>query len=337
MQSALASSGFVAPVRTKYTMIGALGDYYYVPNTIFNGTTNLDICIPNGIVLQNADTTIANGNARIKNVIDFQVSRSAANQIAQTGGVSISSHSSGILCGRSNLISYYYAQVISGNENNVASNGVMGGTSCTTGGRGNAGIFLYGSACNAGGGNYNIVIGQNSNGGTFNDSNWVFGISAGTPSRSGLYSYAGGSFAANADCNHPTWMTIGAAGNTSTTATPITSSFNDGGQIGIPASTSARFNMRVVARTNTATGSWATAERMVTYNRGTTTSSMAINDIQTIGTDRGSNAGAWPAGWGFNIIADTSAGLLRVFVTGSAGTNVRWQVSLNNWLEVSYP
>jgi hypothetical protein len=62
---------------------------------------------------------------------------------------------------------------------------------------------------------------------------------------------------------------------------------------------------------------------------------MTISAVDTIGTDRGSNAGAWPAGWAFAITADTTNGALDLQVTGAAATNIRWVATIE-WAEVTF-
>jgi hypothetical protein len=73
----------------------------------------------------------------------------------------------------------------------------------------------------------------------------------------------------------------------------------------------------------------------VSWFKGTTAGSTSVTAVDTIGTDRGSNAGAWPAGWTLTITHDTTNGALDLQVTGAAATNVRW-VAVIEWAEVTF-
>lgn len=64
-------------------------------------------------------------------------------------------------------------------------------------------------------------------------------------------------------------------------------------------------------------------------------STALVGVVQSIGSDAGSDGGAPPAGWSVALTANTTAGTLRIEVTGAAATNIRWHadVTLN---EVTY-
>ena len=115
------------------------------------------------------------------------------------------------------------------------------------------------------------------------------------------------------------------------------SMFLDGGfyRIVVPANSSGVATIRLTARTNTAGAGWATGVRQVSWWRGVAVGTVTISAIDTIGTDRGSNAGAWPAGWALAITADTANGALDLQVTGAAATNIRWSAGIE-WQEVTF-
>jgi hypothetical protein len=148
----------------------------------------------------------------------------------------------------------------------------------------------------------------------------------------GMQSLASGLFAATGDNQGAHVVAFRATSD----ATP-SNLFLDGSssRIVVPVNSSGLVQIMLVGRTNTAGGKWATAVRQVSWNKGTTAGSMTISALDTIGTDRGSNAGAWPAGWAFNITADTTNGAIDLQVTGEAATNIRWSAVLR-WGEDTF-
>lgn len=148
----------------------------------------------------------------------------------------------------------------------------------------------------------------------------------------GQHAHGGVAFAAAGDSQH----SLVVARRATSDATPANIVLAEGsGRIVVPVNTSGIADIVLVGRTNTAGAGWATARRQVSWWRGTTAASMTISAVDTIGTDRGSNAGAWPAGWAVAITADTTNGAIDIQVTGAAATNIRWTTGIR-WQEVTF-
>ena len=92
----------------------------------------------------------------------------------------------------------------------------------------------------------------------------------------------------------------------------------------------------MVTRSNTAGGIWATGDRCVSWTRGVAASTTTISTVDTYGTDRGSNGGAWPAGLALTITADTTNGAIDLSFTGLAATNLRTGASILDFTEVTF-
>lgn len=129
------------------------------------------------------------------------------------------------------------------------------------------------------------------------------------------------------------------ASNTTTNATPLalvldgTTSFR---WITVPANSAGIADILLVGRTSTAGGAWATCRRQVSWWRGATPGTTVVSAVDTIGVDRGSNGGAWPAGWTPpTITADTTNGGILISPAGAAATTVRWHATVM-WSEVIF-
>ena len=161
----------------------------------------------------------------------------------------------------------------------------------------------------------------------------VFGGLYGLGYQYGQIARASGRFASNGDCQTSDMVARVATSN----ATP-TNLYLDGSsaRLTVAANSTGRCTIRFVSRSNTATGYWATGDRCVSWTRGVLASTTAISAIDTIGTDRGSNAGAWPAGMALTITADTTNGAIDIQVTGITATNLRNMVSISDFAEVTF-
>lgn len=149
----------------------------------------------------------------------------------------------------------------------------------------------------------------------------------------GQHAWAADAFASAGDAQRSHLV----ARNSTSNATP-TNLFLDGSsaRITIPANTTWEFEAHIVARTASATGTYAKFVRSGIISRNSTVGSTAIATVDTIGTDRGSNANTPPAGWAVAITADTTNGALDIQVTGAAATNIRWVAHIMI-TEVAYP
>ena len=106
--------------------------------------------------------------------------------------------------------------------------------------------------------------------------------------------------------------------------------------ITVPLNSSGIMDIMLVGKTNTAGAAWATCRRQVSWWIGATAGTMTVSSVDTIGTDRGSNAGAWPAGWTVpTITADTTNGGVLISPAGAAATNIRWN-AIVKWVEVVF-
>lgn len=149
----------------------------------------------------------------------------------------------------------------------------------------------------------------------------------------GMLAHASGRFAATGDCQRARFI----ARNTTTNATPATL-FLDGSAafIAVPANSSGRARVVIIARRATAGAESMTWVREVAWQRGVAANTITI-DVQTIGADRGVTGGVWGAGppWSAAIVADTINGGFAIQGTGAAATNIRWGSAID-WMEITF-
>lgn len=152
-------------------------------------------------------------------------------------------------------------------------------------------------------------------------------------SLTGQQTHGSGAFAAAGDCQVSRMM----ARRATSDATPA-NLFLDGSsaRLTVNANTTGRVTIRMVCRSATAGGHWATGDRVISWNRGVAAGTTSISTPETIGTDRGSNAGAWPAGLALSITADTTNGAIDIQFTGLAATNLRTGASILDFTEVTF-
>jgi len=315
-----------------------------------DGTDESVVIGPTGtgyISAQTPDGTTVGGNQRGSNSVDWQMSRTLVARVA-------SGTRSAVLGGRNNQASG--TDSIAGGAGCVASgtNSVALGESAFStglssvyvGSQGTAsGTASFGAGFSAtASGSGSVSIGSRCSGNTTSsvaigsDCSVTanFGVALAHHARSYLYSQlstASGVFAANGDCQ--TTLSLIARRATSD-ATPA-NLFLDGSsaRVVVPNNSCGVCEIKLIARTNTTGAKWASARRQVSWFKGVNNASLVISSIDTIGTDRGSNAGAWPVGWAFAITADTANGALDLQVTGEAATNIRWSAGIE-WQEVTF-
>ena len=149
----------------------------------------------------------------------------------------------------------------------------------------------------------------------------------------GQMALGAGQFAAKGDAQRSALV----AHNTTTDAT-ATSLYLDGASalLLIPANTSWLATVTFIARTATATATYASYTRTITVWRGVAVGTTVATTSVTMGTDSGSNAGLPPVGWVVTLAADATNGGLSLKGTGAAATTVRWVASVN-LVEVAFP
>lgn len=91
----------------------------------------------------------------------------------------------------------------------------------------------------------------------------------------------------------------------------------------VPQGTSMTVTVTVIARQDNNGLEKATFIRYVGINNTTGVVAL-IGAVETIGTDKGSNGGAPPAGWGVTIVANDTDKTLDVVVTGATDNTIRW-------------
>lgn len=298
------------------------------------------------ITAQTPDGTTVGGDQRGANSVDWQTLRTLAARVASGLG-------SAVLGGQDNVASGAYS--VAGGIGCVASGpysvclgesaSATGTSAVFIGGQGSAsgtssfGTGFMASASGAGSvslgtrcsGSATSTLSAGSDCSVISD----YGVGLGLLSKSylyGLFAKSSGSFAAVGD-NQRAGVEARAA---TSDATP-TNLFLDGSsaRIVVPVNSTGVCTIKLTARTNTATGKWATAERQFSWNKGATAGSLAVTAVSTLGVERGSNAGVWPIGWALTITADVANGALDLQVTGEAATNIRWSAGLE-WQEVTF-
>lgn len=274
-----------------------------------NGANVSLILSPTGtgyISAQIPDGLFGSGNQRGNSAVDFQVSRTIPQMVA-------SGEYSAILGGSQNTASGPYS-FCAGIGNAVSGN--------------SSGALGY---YNTVSGNFSYLFGA---GGSITS-----GFSFGTgyyprADKEGQSAHASGIFAAigDAQCSRM----VARAATTNATPTALGLGLYATGLISVPANSSGRARITVVARRATAGAESMTWTREVAWQRGVAASTTTV-DVQTVGTDRGHTGGAWGSGpaWSIAITADTTNGALAITVTGAAATNIRWAATID-WTEVTY-
>jgi hypothetical protein len=191
-------------------------------------------------------------------------------------------------------------------------------------------------------GDSSIALGAGTSSGMFSRNLGLQGTSSGTVSfNTGYYgiaslygqrTHAAGAFNAAGDCQVSTLMTR----RSTSDATP-SNLFLDGSsaRLTVQANSSGRCTIRMVCRSNTAGGIYATGDRVVSWTRGVAAGTTTVTSF-TSGTDHGSNGGAWPAGLALSITADTTNGAIDISFTGLAATNLRTTGAILDFTEVIF-
>lgn len=291
--------------------------------TATNAATNVNVVLtPKGtgyLSLQMPDGA-GGGNQRGTNAVDLSF-RTGAAQAAH-----VASGSDSFQAGRDNKTTGSAASTFGLSNTNSADCGVSGGILNTL-----SGIYgtAFGRSNNVSG---NIGFAANDGNTVTGQSGSAFGYNS-VASLFGQHAVSGGKFAANGDCQFSSMI----ARRATSDATPATL-FLDGSsaRLTVPANSSGRVTIRMVCRSNTTGAIWATGDRVLSWTRGVAANTTTISAIDTIGTDHGSNAGAWPAGLALTITADTTNGAIDLSFTGLAATNLRTGASILDFTEVTF-
>jgi hypothetical protein len=264
------------------------------------GTTNQHAAFSpkgtGGVFAQLPDSSTAGGNGRGANCVDWQTSRSAATQVAQSLYSTISG-------GAENTASNTYATV-GGGRANVASLDY----SVVSGGWANTASGLYSGVTN---GRDNVASGQQSRvGGSGGNARGIMGAD--------IYGLTIGNQRG----------AYGLQRNTVNTATQATATVDYNGtpstanQIVLANNMAMTFVGYVVAKASGSTDAkhWKFEGGIVRgANAGTTALTAAV-------TASVISAAAGASAWAVDIDADTTLGCLRVKVTGDAANNINWTV-----------
>lgn len=312
--------------------------------TATNAATNVSVVLkPKGtgyLSCYTPDGTLTGGNVRGTNAVDLVPFRGGSSTAAEVA----SGNYSVLIGGQYSRAAADYAVTLSGynNANTGSNSAAIAGTNLTVSGTyaGCVGGYINtvsGNYAFTGGGYQNTISGLVAAG--FGEGLTVsgrVGFATGAyavADKRGQCSHAAYTFAANGDAQRSHLV----ARVATTNATP-TNMWLDGSseRITIPANTTWEFEVHIVARTASATGTYAKFVRSGVLSRNSTAASTAIATVDTVGTDRGSNAGSPPAGWAVALTADTTNGALDIQVTGAAATNIRWVAHIM-LTEVAYP
>jgi hypothetical protein len=263
------------------------------------------------------DGTVAGGDNRGNNAVDFTYYRALAANIASGAGA----------------VAFQRSRASGGDAfaigSSIASGGYSfsGGQSNATASGTNSWTFGYGTISS---GSYASSFGL------FSIASGSFTTAHGERALATVYgqvSEGSGMFGATGDAQRSRLL----ARRSTTDATP-SNLFSDGSsaRVVVPANSSGRARITITARRATSGAETMTWTREVAWQRGVAASTVTV-DVQTIGTDRGYTGGAWGAGpaWSIAITADTANGAIDISVTGAAATNIRWVASIE-WVETTF-
>jgi hypothetical protein len=293
--------------------------------TATNAATNVDAVIkPKGtgaLLATIPDGTSVGGDKRGPNAVDLQTSRSASNKVAVGANSTISG-------GGSNAASTNYSTV-SGGTNNTAAGGeystVGGGGSNTASG---LNATVAGGASNTASGTNTTVGGGSSNTVNGRDSVIPGGTNGSVKTRKGAIVYSSNRFTANGDSQ---WCMQGIRTETyDAVAKNLTQdsggTFDATNNIVLDNNSVVSFTGFVQARQNTTGDSsvWKVEGAIKRVANAASTILLGTPTVTLVGQDAGA------AAWVLALTADTTAGGLKLTVTGEAAKTIRW----NSYLQV---
>lgn len=300
-------------------------DFNQQTNQILATGTNLPLILtPAGsgaIQAQAADAGIGGGNARGANAVDWQTTRSAANQVA--------SGSNAVLGGGNGNLANANNSMVGGGSGNTAS----GSAAAIAGGSANT---ASGSNSAVSGGASNVAAGQNATvaGGNTNTANgggsWSPGgqhsTTRGVAGR-GAWAATRISVQGDAQCGeHPLLRLTSDA-----TPTRLTSDGNTpsaANTVNLPNFAAYSGTLTVVAK---ATGSTAAATWRVNISavRGNGVATVALYEGGATALVPTASSGAGSA-WRLDVAADTTNGGIALTGTGAAATTINWSARFAN-------
>lgn len=324
--------------------------------SVVDAASNADAAfLPKGtgaILAAIPDNTTTGGNKRGSKAVDFQMTRSAATQVASGTNSAVlggaSNTASGIASvavgGSANTVSADYAVVLGGVSCAATSARAIGGGGDTVSANGNSSVAI-GGFTNTTSAQYSAVIAGNNNtasglnsfvaagsvctaSGSFS---FARGNSATTRGLTGMAAVGAGQFAGAGDAQSGSYVMRRATSN----ATPTELSLDGGApaattRIVLPNNSAYSFTGQVIAR---ASGGDSAAWRFSgTIERGANAAATALIGTPTI-TDTDAEAGA--SAWVIALTADTTNGSLKLEVTGAAATDIRWMATVET-AEVVY-
>lgn len=263
------------------------------------------------IAAQVPDGTIAGGNARGPNSVDFQTLRILATQVPSSQGAVIAG-------GKNNIATAQFSAVVGGQGNTAA-----GGGWSVVGGRDNNNSAVYGTAFGFGNsvtGDVATVSGGASNTASGSYSWCPGGYQATVRGLFGAYAWSSGQRSTLGDTQH--FGQVTAVTTTDTTATDLTSNRSAAGATNImvlPNNCACSGLWLIQARDSS--GNAATWIKAFRATRGANAASTAIafsTDMMTANIDAALSTVT------VTIVADTTHGGPKVQVTGVAATTIDW-------------
>lgn len=328
--------------------------------SVTGSETNIDAVLSpkgtGGVAAHIANSATSGGNKRGTNSVDWQSSRSNANQVASGTNATIGGgannraegNSPVISGGSGNIVTGNLGSILGGNNNTVSGawGAIIGGFSNSVGG--SAGVVSGGGSNSASSGDYNTVSGGNGNtaslggstvcGGVNNTASGskstvsggegntasgnhslASGLHATTRSIHGCESRSSGRFSINGDCQYGDYiLRRQTAGATPVELSTDNNSTSSSNQIVLPNNHAYSFEGKVIARDTT--GLYKIWHFTGGISRGANAAATVIGDytIDPVHASAGTDA------WSADFSANTTLGCLTVTVTGEAGKTIRW-------------
>lgn len=338
MLSALTQSGMVNATRARARTRKFGGQTFNVVE-VLPTNVNLNVVLAprgTGYISRVTPDGGDGGNQRGNYAVDWSVPLTgyptyiaSGNYSTSFGQASKASGAHSIAGGYFNNASAQYSISLGHNGTSSASfSSVLGGSSGTASAQGST---VAGGFQGVAGGTYAFIGAGygNSAGGSVSS---AFGYQASAP-LFGQSANAGGMFAAAGDAQASRLVAHRAS---AADTTPV-NLFLDGSsaRITIPANTTWDFTINIIARTPTATGTYARFVRSGILHRGVAVGTTTIVTNGGLSIDQGSASDLPPSGWAVAVTADTTNGALDIQCTGSATSAARW-VARIELTEVAY-
>jgi len=282
---------------------------------VSNGASDVDFALGvkglGSILAALPDSTSNGGNKRGFNAVDLQLNRSAAADVA-------SGNYSGIFSGRYNKAGGRSAVVAGGEGNSAAGDYAFAAGSYNTA-SGNNSVAVGDS--NTASGTNATALGGSTNTANAPGATIVGGVQATVRGIGGMWAYSAGQFSANGDAQVGRYVSRVATSN----ATPAEATTNSGAistnnAAILPNNSVFVFEGTVVAKVGTF-GDRASYRVSGQISRGANAAATQIDGTPTV-TTIAAIGGA--SAWVVAVSADTSNGGLKVTVTGSAATDIKW-------------